>query len=169
MKRILTFFAVLTTVLIASGCSTVKDIKVSSCAIKSLSLNGLKSVKAVLALGIENPVMGFTISDLSGVINNDGKEFATFSAGKLPVLRKSNKVYPLTCDGSIGKDVGLMDLMRLAGSKDFSAMTVDLSVKIKLKCGIGKTLKFKDLKVTDMMEPKVAAAYVEMLIDEMAI
>ena len=48
-------------------------------------------------------------------------------------------------------------------------MTVDLSLRIKLRCGLGKTLKFKNLKVSDMMEPKVAAAFIETLIDEMAI
>lgn len=152
-----------------SACSSVKDINVSSFAVKSVSLSGLKAVKAVLALGIDNPTVGFTISNLNGVIKNNGNEFATFSAGKLPVLKRSNKVYPLSCDGALAKDVGLLDLMKLAGGKDFSGMTVDLSVKVKLKCGIGKTLRFKDLKVTDMMEPKVAASYVEMLIDEMAI
>ncbi len=169
MKKLLNILAVAVVTLVVGSCSSVKDIRISSCSIKSVSLNGLKSVKAMLSLGIDNPIMAFTISDLQGVINNNGTELATFSAGKLPVQRKSSKVYPLSCDGTIGEQIGLIDLMRLAGSRDFSGMTVDLSLRIKLRCGLGKTLKFKNLKVSDMMEPKVAAAYIETLIDEMAI
>lgn len=166
MKRLLTILALCALMFSSTGCAGVKDIKVTSCVVKSISLSGLKAVTGVLALGIENPIMGFTISDLSGVINKNGEEFATFEAGKLPVSRKSSKVYPLSCSGAISKNVGLMELMRLAGSKDFSDMTVDMSVKIKLKCGIGKTLHFKDLKVTDLMEPSVAAAYLDLIINE---
>lgn len=166
MKRLLTILAILTLMMSMTSCAGVKDIQVTSCVVKSVSLSGLKSVNGVLALGINNPIMGFTISDLNGVINKDGEEFATFSAGKLPVTRKSNKVYPLSCSGSIAKGVGLLELMRIAGTKDFSDMTIDMSVKIKLKCGLGKTLHFKDLKVTDLMEPSVAAAYLELIINE---
>lgn len=166
MRRLLTILALSIALFASAGCSGVNDIKVTSCSIASVSPKGLKSLSALLMLGIENPIMAFTVSDLEGVINNNGREFATFEAGKLPVARKSSKVYPLTCSGSISKGVGLMDLIKLAGSKDFSGMTIDMKVKVKLKCGIGKTLRFKDLKVTDLMEPSVAAAYLDIIIDE---
>lgn len=167
MKRLLTLLSIVTLMMSLTSCAGVKDIKLTSFAVKSVSLSGLKSVNGVLALGIENPIMGFTISDLKGVVNRKGEEFATFSAGKLPVSRKSSKVYPLSCSGSIAKNVGLLDLMKLAGSKDFSDLTVDISVKIKLRCGIGKTLRFKEMKVSELMEPEVAAACLELILDEL--
>ena len=80
--------------------------------------------------------------------------------------KKSDKVYPLTCDGAIAKDVGLMDLLKLATSQDFSGMTVDLKVKVRLMFGISKTFKFNDIKVTDLLEPSVAAAYLDLIINE---
>lgn len=168
MKRLLTLLSILALMMSLTSCAGVKDIKLTSFAVKSISLSGLKSVNGVLALGIENPIMGFTISGLNGVVNRGGEEFASFSAGKLPVSRRSSKVYPLSCSGSISKNVGLLDLMKLAGTKDFSDMTVDLSLKIKLKCGIGKTLRFRDLKVTDLMEPEVAAACLEQIVNEIS-
>ena len=107
-----------------------------------------------------------TISRIDGVINNAGRELATFKTGKIKVARKSDKVYPLTCEGAISKDVGLMDLLQLASSQDFSQMTVDLKVKVRFMLGICKTFKFNDIKVSDLLEPSVAATYLDLIINE---
>jgi hypothetical protein len=107
-----------------------------------------------------------TISRIDGVINNAGRELATFKTGKIKVARKSDKVYPLTCEGAISKDVGLMDLLQLASSQDFSQMTVDLKVKVRFMLGICKTFRFKDFRITDLMEPSVAAAYLDLIVQE---
>lgn len=167
MKRLLTILAVLTVMVSMTGCAGVRDIKVTSCAVKSISLSGLRSIDGVLTIGIENPIMAFTISDLSGVITHQGEEFATFKAGKLPVARKSSKIYPLSCSGSIARNVSLLELVRLAGNRDLSDMAMDLTLKVKLKCGISKTLKFKGLKVTELMGgTDVASACLDLIANE---
>ena len=65
-----------------SGCSSlrkVKDIKVTSCGLESYSMQGLRSLSAVLALGIDNPAMSFTVTSLDGVIKYNGEDFATYT------------------------------------------------------------------------------------------
>ena len=166
MKRLFLFIATAMVMLMAAGCSTDKGLKVTSCSVASVTPSGLKALKAVLKVGIVNPMSNLTISRIDGVINNDGRELATFNTGKIKVAKRSNKVYPLTCSGAISKDVGLMDLLKIAGSQDFSGMTVDLSVKVRFMLGICKTFKFKDIKITDLMEPSVAAAYLDIIINE---
>ena len=94
---------------------------------------------------------------------------SAFSAGKLPIAKKSEKVYPLSCSGALSNNVGLADLLKLAASRDFSQMTMDVTLKVKLKCGIGKTLKFKDIKISELMEPSVAAAWVDLIANELVI
>ena len=44
-----------------SGLSKVKDIKVTSCGLESYSLKGLRSIDAVLAVGIDNPTFAFKV------------------------------------------------------------------------------------------------------------
>lgn len=167
MKRLFTILALAATLLLATGCAGGGGFKVTSCSVGSITPSGLKAMKAVLKIGIINPISKMTITDVNGVINNDGREFATFKAGKLPLLRsRQEQVYPLSCSGAIARDVGLMDLLKLASSQDFSGMTIDLAVKVRLFLGIKKTFRFNDLKVTDLMEPSVAATYVELLINE---
>jgi len=150
----------------AAGCSSDNGLKVTSCSVASVTPSGLKALKAVLKVGIVNPMSNLTISRIEGVINNEGRPLASFNTGKIKVAKRSDKVYPLTCEGSIARDVGLMDLLKLAASQDFSGMTVDLAVKVKLFLGISKTFRFNDIKVTDLMEPGVAAAYLDLIINE---
>jgi len=166
MRRLLLFIATAAVLLMAAGCSTDKGFKVTSCSVASVTPNGLKALKAVLKVGITNNLPNLTISKIDGVINNNGLPLATFNTGKIKVAKHSDKVYPLTCSGSIADGVGLMDLLKLATSQDFSGMTVDLAVKVKFFLGISKTFRFNDIKVTDLLEPSVAAAYLELVINE---
>ena len=166
MKRILTILTLIAAMFVAGGCAGTKGFKVTSCSIASISPSGLKGVKAVLDVGIINPLMNLTISRVDGVILNNGQEFATFEAGKVSVPRRSEGVYPLPCSGSISKGIGLTDLLKLAVTQDFSGMTIDMAVKVKLRCGLRKTVRFKDIKITDLMKPEVAAAYLDIVINE---
>lgn len=166
MKRLFTIISLFLVILITGGCSTARGVKVTSCSVSSITPNGLKGIKAILDVGIINPMMNLTITKINGVINNNGQEFATFEAGKVSVPRKSEGVYPLPCSGVISKGIGLSDLLKLALNQNFDGMTVDMTVKVKLKCGLGKTVRIKDLKITELMEPKVAAAYLDLIINE---
>jgi len=166
MRRLFTLIAAVLVIVMAAGCSTGEGFNVKSCSVASVTPNGLRALRAVLKVGIVNPMSNLTISRIDGIINNNGSELATFQTGKIKVARKSDKVYPLTCEGAIAKDVGLMDLLKLASSQDFSGMTVDLKVKVRFFLGICKTFKFNDIKVTDLLEPSVAAAYLDLIINE---
>lgn len=169
MKRLLTILSLVLVIFITGSCSMSRSFQVTSCSVASISPSGLKGVKAVLNVGIINHLMGLTVTGIDGVINNNGEEFATFEAGKVSVPRRSEGVYPLNCSGAVSKGVGLTDLLKLAVKKDFSEMTVDMAIKVRLRCGLGKTIRIKDLKVTELMEPKVAAAYLDLIINEMMI
>lgn len=166
MRRLFTILAVVLTMTALSGCSGAKGFKVTSCSIASISPSGLKGVKAVLNIGVTNPMMAVTVAGISGAINKGGLEFATFQGGEVSIPRKSSGIYPLPCSGAISKGIGLSDLLKLALQQDFDDMTVDMNVKVRLKCGLRKTIRFKDIKVTDLMEPAVASAYLDIIINE---
>lgn len=165
MKRLLNILLVILTVSCANGCSGAKGFKVTSCSVASVSPNGLKGVKAVLNVGVVNPMTNLTISDIKGTIMKGTEEFATFEAGKMVVPKKSAGVYPLDCLGAISKGVSIGDLLSLALSKNFSDMTINMSMKARLRCGLRKTIRFKNIKVTDLMDPEVAAAYTDLIIN----
>lgn len=141
-------------VLLASGCSgvsKVKDIKVTSVGVESYSLKGLRSLDAVLALGIDNPTFAFTVTDLSGILKYNGEDFAFYSADTINVDKKSVKVYDLPCTATLSEGVGLMQVAQMARKGSLEGFTTDIEAKVKLK-GASKTLRFKDLDLQKLAE-----------------
>ena len=142
-------------VLVSPGCSSlrkVKDIKVTSCALESYSMNGLRSLDAVLALGIDNPAMPFTVTSLDGIIKYKGEDFATYTTTQtVGVDGRCVKVYDVPCTATLSEGVRMANLLSIIRKGSMEGFTTDLSAKVKLRNGAGKTLKFKNLDIQEMI------------------
>ena len=144
--------------LILSGCADlekVKDIKVTSVGVESYSFRGLRSVDAILALGIDNPTFAFNVTGLNGILKYKGEDFAFFSADTIKVDKKCSKVYDLPCSAMLSEGVSLKRAIQLFSSNvDLDGFTADVEAKVKLRSGAGTTLKYKDLDLKTMVEGK---------------
>ena len=138
-----------------SGCSSlrkVKDIKVTSCGLESYSMQGLRSLSAVLALGIDNPAMSFTVTSLDGVIKYNGEDFATYTTtGQVEVDGRCVKVYDVPCTATLRDGVRMATLLSIIRKGSMEGFTTDLSAKVRLRNGMGKTLRFRGLDIQEMM------------------
>ncbi len=140
---------------VLSGCGSlrkVQDIKVTSVALDSYSLKGLRSADAVLAVGIDNPAFAFTVTSLDGILKYKGEEVALYSADSFSVDAKCVKVYDVPCTAVIGEGVTLMQVMQIIRQGNLEGLTTDIEAKVKLKNGAGTKLKFKDLDLQKMAE-----------------
>ena len=157
MKKIITRLLplVLVCLVTAAGCSKVKDIKINSCGLESFTPKGLRAAKAVLALEIDNPAFAFGIQNLDGVIKYKGEDFIFFKSDGVDVARKSVRVYDLPCEASLAEGVSITRLLSvLSGGTE--GLTADINAKVLLKKGVGKTLKFKDLNIQELMKESKA-------------
>ena len=144
-RTIFGIFVALLACAVLSGCSglsKVKDIKVTSCGLESYSLKGLRSVDAVLAVGIDNPTFAFKVMDVSGTVKYNGEDFATYTADTVSVEKKCSKVYDLPCSATLSDGVSLKQLMQIAKKGNLEGFTTDVTATVKLKSGAGKTFKF---------------------------
>ncbi len=152
MKRIVSGLVFLALCfLLAAGCSKVDDIKINSVGVESFTPRGLRAAKAVLALEIDNPAFSFGIRGVDGVIKYKGEDVVYFKSDGLDVVKKSVRVYDLPCEASLAEGVSITRLIGLAGGSaaDFTA---DINARVLLKKKLGKTLKFKDLKLEELMK-----------------
>lgn len=143
--------------LMICGCGSiekVKDIKVTSVGVESYSFSGLRTINAVLALGIDNPTFAFKVTDLNGILKYKGEDFAFFTADTIKVDKKCSKVYDLPCSATLSEGVSLRKALQIAQGNSLEGFTTDLEAKVKLKSGAGTTLKFKDLDLKQMTEGK---------------
>ena len=154
-RTIFGIFVALLACAILSGCSglsKVKDIKVTSCGLESYSLKGLRSVDAVLAVGIDNPTFAFKVMDVSGTVKYKGEDFATYTADTISVDKKCTKVYDLPCTATLSDGISLAKLLQIAKKGDLEGFTTDVTATVKLKSGAGKTFRFKNIDLNKLAE-----------------
>lgn len=154
-RNILLFLMAVLSFLSIEGCegvSKIKDIKVTSCGVEKYSLKGLRSLDAVLAIGIDNPAMAFTVTGLSGILKYMGEDVAFYTADTVRVDKQSSKVYELPCSATLSENISLMQALQFARKGSLEGFTTDIEAKVKLRNGAGKTLKFKDLDLQEMAE-----------------
>ena len=154
LRNIVLAFACTLLTVFVSGCgvSKVKDISVSSVGVKYLVPTSSRSMDAVLLLGLDNPSITFTVSDVEGAIRYYDRVLATFTAGELPVQAKSVQVYELPCTATLDDGVSLLDLLVIASKKSLDGMTADVRLHAKLKNGLGKTLNFNNLDLSQFTQ-----------------
>ncbi|MGN0202715.1 MAG: hypothetical protein ACI399_07425 [Candidatus Cryptobacteroides sp.] len=145
-------FLVLALSLCGCGASKIKDIEVTSFGIESCTMRGLRSLEAVIALGIDNPALEFAVTGLEGIIRYNGEDFATYTADSLRVAARCASVYDLRCTATLSDGVTLKQLLALAGNRSLEGMTTDLEATVTLRNGVGKKFRFKNLDIGKMME-----------------
>jgi len=134
-------------VMAVSGCGVtkIKDLQVTSVGVKYLVPTSSRSMDAVLLLGLDNPSISFTVTDVTGVVKYYDREMVHFTAGELPVQAKSVQVYELPCTALLANDVSLLDMLAIAAKRSMDGMTVDVKLRVSLKGGKGTTLTFNDI------------------------
>ena len=126
----------------AVSCGRFEDIRINSCKLDSASPRGLTSVDAVLDVEIDNPATSFTVSDIQGVVLRGGTDSLIFvTGGPVDVRRRSVQSYKVPCTATLGRNVGLFELLTIVNSKDYDGYTLELEMEVSLKNGIKRRVK----------------------------
>lgn len=152
LKRTLSIVILtITALLLATGCADLRNIRITSCEVESVSPVGFTSVDCVLNIGIHNPAMEFTVSGINGCVRKEDLRIVNFNGGPICVERKSDNVYSLPCKAALDAGITLFSAMSIIKSKDFSGYAVDITADITLKNGIKKTLTFNDISLQELL------------------
>ena len=135
-----------------SGIRKIKDITVESVGVKYITPTSQRSVEGTLLLEIDNPAIGFTVSDVDGTIRLNGREMGYFTAGELPLQAKSVQVYELPCTVTLAESVSLLEVLKLIARHSLEGFTADVRLHARLKNGVGRTLEFKDLDIEKLTQ-----------------
>ena len=74
-----------------SGVRKIKDIQVKSVGVKYITPTSQRSAEGVLLLEIDNPAMGFTLSDVDGTIKLQNREMGTSRPANCPCRRAASR------------------------------------------------------------------------------
>ncbi len=146
------FKIVLVCALMASfaSCVNPSKIRVLSKKIVSVSPVGLKSVKGVASVQVENGSAEFTVTDCNGTIYRNGKSLGTFTVDEVTIAAKCTETYQVTGYLTLASGTSILEVVALAGSFNISEFTVDISAKLKPKGAPSKTISFENVPVTEL-------------------
>ncbi|MBR1871634.1 MAG: hypothetical protein IJ795_00305 [Bacteroidales bacterium] len=154
MRRKIEILAIVLAALLMNACTSVqklKNIKVTSATVESLTPTGLRSLKGTFLLGIDNPAMQFTAEDIYGTIYWKGEEFGDFTVDPITIQGRKSAVYELSAAASVRPEVSLLQLASLLKNYDLADFTADVNVTVKLKSGVGKAIALKGLNLKDLL------------------
>ena len=143
---------VLVMLVAAAGCNKFKDIAVTSFQVESFSPRGMRAVDAVVSIGVRNPTIAFTISDLVATVRDGNGTLAVLDGGPVSVAKKSDQTYQVPCSVVLGENLSLFQVLNLLKNKDLDNYVVDVSALVTLSNGLKKTLVYNDIPVRDLLE-----------------
>lgn len=153
LKRIL-LIAVSAMALCLTGCKdikNIKNIKVTSVAVETITPNGLRGMVIGLAVGIDNPSFNVDLSEINGALKLSGKVLGRVTMDPFTLHGKSAEIYHLKAAVTIESGVTLSELAALLDMETLNQCMVDVSARATLKNGLSKVLNFNDIPVKDLL------------------
>lgn len=155
MKRIARILLVALAALGLCSCSnSFKDIKVTSFDIVSLTPRGLSSIDAVVAIGVDNPTVQVSLTQMSAALKMDGIPCIYATAEDATLAARSNQVYTLTLHGTLDDEFNPFQILTLLKNPDLKGVTADVHFRGTLSSGLGKTFDYKDIDLSGLINKK---------------
>lgn len=129
-----------------------QDIKMTSCELVSLSPRGLSAIDATVSVGIDNPTVQVTLSQIYGLVKMNGEPCLHITADDVTLAPKTEDIYTLDLHGNIDSYFNPLQLLTLFSEPDWSVMTMDIRFRGTLKSGLGKDFEYKDIPLKDLLE-----------------
>ena len=135
-----------------AGCQKIKDIRITSAKVTSLSVKGLKGADVSLAVGVFNPSVQISVSEIDGEVKHSGKVLGRVAVAPIVLKPKSQEKYNIEATVRIAEGATLRDLMMFADVRKLGECTVDVSVLAKIKGGGKRRLAVNDIPLKELLE-----------------
>ncbi len=125
---------------------------ITSFDIGKVSLNGLKSLRAVVDLGLNNPnAFPLNMESIGGVLYIGDTPLLTFTADSIAVAAAQSKVYQIPINGTISDNVTLPLLLKFAANPNMDDLQIEFLAKAKVFKGYVYTYRRPKTKITELI------------------
>lgn len=118
--------------------------------VSSIRPESFKAVCGAVWLDVTNPMIGFRMSEIKGVVYKDGRPFVSGTANDVYVPMGTSRV-TVTGRAALCAGASLWDVLALI-TFDADDYSVDLSVRITLDSGETRVVSKKDLPVAVLLK-----------------
>lgn len=136
-----------------SGCGKIQDIRPTSFELESISPKGLSAAEMNFRIGIHNPVMQISLSDIFAEVVVSGKVIGNVSVSPFVLEAKSDKEYDMKALLALSKGSSVLNLIPLLKDPEAQKSAVmNVRFKAALKGGLAKELKWEGIPVEKLMK-----------------
>ena len=140
--------------LLLGGCGKgVKDIKVTGFRLVSITPQGMSGLTALVEIGLDNPIVGFELTDVCITVGLKGQPAVIFEADQLMVEGHCAKTYSLPLKGRIADTFNPFQLLKLFSNEEsMDDLKASAKARVALRGGIGKNIEMNDIPLKDLID-----------------
>lgn len=149
IRKLFLLLACLAVTLLSSSCASSfrKKVHIQSYGVKYVVPTSARSADIVMKVGIENETVGFSVTDIHGVIKMDEEDIATFTAQDVALKGKTTEVYEVPVQAELCDGVSIIRILLMAGLGDTEGLTADIDARVA-KAGLSKKFSVRNKKIT---------------------
>lgn len=137
--------------LLLPGCARLKQIRIVSCGVESVSMRGMRGVSAVISVSADNPAATLSLSGIEGTVYVGNDVLGSFTAGSVVLAGKSVSENSVPVDFTLDRSVSFMEILTLLRTMDLDSVTMDISFRAKVKGGVSKKMELKRIPASRLV------------------
>ncbi len=148
IRKLFLLVACLAVTLLSSSCASSfrKKVHIQSYGVKYVVPTSARTADVMLQVGVENKTVGFSVTDIHGVIKMDQDSIATFTAQDVALKGKSTEVYDVPVQAELCEGVSIIRILLMVGAGETEGLSADVDARVA-KAGISKRFSVRDKKI----------------------
>lgn len=148
IRKLFLLIACLAVTILSSSCASSfrKKVHIQSYGVKYVVPTSARSADVMLQVGVENETVGFSVTDIHGVIKMDQDSIATFTAQDVALKGKSTEVYDVPVQAELCEGVSIIRILLMVGAGKTEGLSADVDARVA-KAGISKRFSVRDKKI----------------------
>lgn len=148
IRKLFLLIACLAVTILSSSCASSfrKKVHIQSYGVKYVVPTSARSADVMLQVGVENETVGFSVTDIHGVIKMDQDSIATFTAQDVALKGKSTEVYDVPVQAELCEGVSIIRILLMVGAGETEGLSADVNARVA-KAGISKRFSVRDKKI----------------------
>lgn len=148
IRKLFLLVACLAVTLLSASCASSfrKKVHIQSYGVKYVVPTSARTADVMLQVGVENKTVGFSVTDIHGVIKMDQDSIATFTAQDVALKGKSTEVYDVPVQAELCEGVSIIRILLMVGAGETEGLSADVDARVA-KAGISKRFSVRDKKI----------------------
>lgn len=148
IRKLFLLVACLAVTILSSSCASSfrKKVHIQSYGVKYVVPTSARTADVMLQVGVENETVGFSVTDIHGVIKMDQDSIATFTAQDVALKGKSTEVYDVPVQAELCEGVSIIRILLMVGAGETEGLSADVDARVA-KAGISKRFSVRDKKI----------------------